>query len=262
MKALAPGQFAQGAPANQADATPIELPQHRVSITYPLGMGVYEITVGEFKEFADATQHKSAGCRMYNGSWQDSPEANWNNVGYTQTATHPVACVSWRDARDYAAWLSGKTGQKYRLPSDSEWEYAARAGSVAARPWKEKIEGACSHANVADQTAAQQYPGWKVHACSDGYTYTAPVGSFQPNTFGLYDMLGNVFEWVQDCWHPDYRGAPTDGSAWLSGDCSQRDMRGGSWFTAPPLVSTSARNRFEETYRSNSVGFRLVREIP
>ena len=262
MKALAPGQFAQGAPASQPDATPIELPQHRVSITYPLGMGVYEITVGEFKEFADATQHKSAGCRMYNGSWQDSPEANWNNVGYTQTATHPVACVSWRDARDYAAWLSRKTGQKYRLPSDSEWEYAARAGSVASRPWKEKIEGACSNANVADQTAAQQYPGWKVHPCSDGYTFTAPVGSFQPNTFGLYDMLGNVFEWVQDCWHPDYRGAPTDGSAWLSGDCSQRDMRGGSWFTAPPLVSTSARNRFEETYRSNSVGFRLVREIP
>jgi len=262
MKALAPGQFAQGAPASQADATPIELPQHRVSITYPLGMGVYEITVGEFKEFADATQHKSAGCRMYNGSWQDSPEANWNNVGYTQTATHPVACVSWRDARDYAAWLSRKTGQKYRLPSDSEWEYAARAGSVASRPWKETIEGACSNANVADQAAAQQYPGWKVHPCSDGYTYTAPVGSFQPNTFGLYDMLGNVFEWVQDCWHPDYRGAPTDGSAWLSGDCSQRDMRGGSWFTAPPLVSTSARNRFEETYRSNSVGFRLVREIP
>jgi formylglycine-generating enzyme required for sulfatase activity/predicted Ser/Thr protein kinase len=262
MKALAPGQFAQGAPASQADATPIELPQHRVSITYPLGMGVYEITVGEFKEFADATRHKSAGCRMYNGSWQDSPEANWNNVGYTQTATHPVACVSWRDARDYAAWLSRKTGQKYRLPSDSEWEYAARAGSVASRPWEEKIEGACSNANVADQTAAQQYPGWKVHPCSDGYTYTAPVGSFQPNTFGLYDMLGNVFEWVQDCWHPDYRGAPTDGSAWLSGDCSQRDMRGGSWFTAPPLVSTSARNRFEETYRSNSVGFRLVREIP
>jgi formylglycine-generating enzyme required for sulfatase activity/predicted Ser/Thr protein kinase len=262
MKALPPGQFEQGAAAGQADATPIELPQHRVSITYPLGVGVYEITVGEFKEFADATRHKSAGCQMYNGSWQDSSELNWNNVGYTQTATHPVACVSWRDAREYAAWLSRKTGQKYRLPSDSEWEYAARAGSAQPRPWKEHIEAACSSANVADQTAAQQYPGWKVHPCSDGYTYTAPVGSFQPNAFGLYDTLGNVFEWVQDCWHPDYRGAPTDGSAWLNGDCSQRDMRGGSWFTAPPLVSASARNRFEETYRSNSVGFRLVREIP
>jgi formylglycine-generating enzyme required for sulfatase activity len=262
MKALPAGQFEQGAAAGQADATPIELPQHRVSITFPLGVGVYEITVREFKEFADATQHKSAGCQMYNGSWQDSSGLNWNNVGYMQTATHPVACVSWRDARAYAAWLSRKTGQKYRLPSDSEWEYAARAGSAVPRPWKEDIAGACTSANVADQTAAQQYPGWKVHPCSDGYTYTAPVGSFQPNSFGLYDMLGNVFEWVLDCWHPDYRGAPTDGSAWMNGDCSQRDMRGGSWFTAPPLVSASARNRFEETYRSNSVGFRLVREIP
>jgi formylglycine-generating enzyme required for sulfatase activity/predicted Ser/Thr protein kinase len=262
MKALPPGQFAQGADQTQADVTPMELPQHRVSISYPLGMGVYEITVGEFKEFAEATQHKSAGCQMYNGSWQDSSELNWNNVGYTQTATHPVACVSWRDARDYATWLSRKTGQKYRLPSDSEWEYAARAGAPVSRPWKEQTEQACSNANVADQTAAQQYPGWKVHPCSDGYTYTAPVGSFQPNAFGLYDVLGNVFEWVQDCWNPDYRGAPADGSAWLSGDCSQRDMRGGSWFTAPARVSIPGRNRFEETYRSNSVGFRLVREIP
>jgi len=93
--------------------------------------------------------------------------------------------------------------------------------------------------------------------------YTAPVGSFQPNAFGLYDMLGNVFEWVQDCWHQDYRGAPTDGSAWrANGDCNQHNLRGGSWFTAPTLVSTAARNRFEETYRSNSIGFRLVREIP
>jgi formylglycine-generating enzyme required for sulfatase activity/predicted Ser/Thr protein kinase len=261
MKALPPGEFVQGAAQSQADATPIEKPQHPVRIGYPLGVGVYEITVGEFREFANATHHKSAGCEVYDGTWKASSELNWNNVGYTQTATHPVACVSWRDAREYAAWLSNKTGQRYRLPSDSEWEYAARAGSAAPRPWNANVAAACTDANVADQTAAQQYPGWKVHPCSDGYIYSSPVGSFQPNEFGLYDMLGNVFEWVQDCWHADYRGAPTDGSAWLSGDCSQRDMRGGSWFTAPALVSASARNRFEDTYRSNSVGFRLVREI-
>jgi len=262
MKALPPGAFAQGAAQSQADATPLEKPQHVVNISYPLGMGVYEITVGEFREFATATHHKSAGCQRYDGTWQASSELNWNNVGYAQAATHPVACVSWRDAREYAAWLSHQTGQRYRLPSDSEWEYAARAGSAAPRPWTTHTEAACSDANVADQTAAQQYPGWKVHPCSDGYVYSSPVGSFQPNEFGLYDMLGNVFEWVQDCWHPDYEGAPADGSAWLSGDCSQRDMRGGSWFTTPSLVSASARNRFEDTYRSNSVGFRLVREIP
>jgi formylglycine-generating enzyme required for sulfatase activity len=262
MKALPPGKFAQGGAAGQLDVASMEQPRHPVKISYPLGMGVYEVTVGEYKEFADATQHKSAGCEIYDGTWQARSELNWNNVGYAQTITHPVACVSFRDAREYAAWLSHKTGQRYRLPSESEWEYAARAGAAVPRPWKENIAGACTSANVADETAAQKYPGWKVHPCSDGYTYTAPVGSFQPNAFGLYDTLGNVFEWVQDCWHPDYRGAPADGSPWLSGDCSQRDMRGGSWFTAPSLVSVSGRNRFEDTYRSNSVGFRLVREIP
>ena len=262
MKALPAGQFTQGAAQEDADATALERPRHAVNIAYPLGMGVYEITVGEYREFAEATHHRSAGCQTYDGTWQARSELNWNNVGYAQTANYPVVCVSWRDASEYAAWLSRKTSQRYRLPSDSEWEYAARAGSAASRPWSSNTAAACTAANVADQTAAKQFPGWKVHPCSDGYVYSSPVGSFQPNEFGLYDMLGNVFEWVQDCWHEDYRGAPTDGSAWLTGDCSQRGLRGGSWFTAPALVSTSARNRFEDTYRSNSVGFRLVREIP
>jgi len=259
MKALPPGQFEQG----QAGASALEMPRHHVNISYPVGMGVYEITVGEFKEFAQATDHKSAGCQTYDGKWQNNLDLNWNNTGFTQTALHPVACVSWRDARDFAAWLSKKTGQKYRLPTESEWEYAARAGSVDTRPWKDNIDRACTDANIADQAAAQQYPGWKVHPCSDGYVYTAPVGSFQPNAFGLYDMLGNVFEWVQDCWHADYRGAPETGAAWMAnGDCTQHNLRGGSWYTVPTLVSTSARNRFEDSYRSTSVGFRLVREIP
>jgi formylglycine-generating enzyme required for sulfatase activity len=263
MKALPPGRFMQGASDSQADSTPLEKPQRAVSIRYPLGMGVYEVTLGEFREFVEATQHKSTGCQMYDGTWQQRVELGWNNTGYTQTATHPVACISWRDAREYAAWISHKTGQRYRLPTESEWEYAARAGSTASRPWSSNIEAACAAANIADETAARQYPGWTVHPCSDGYVNTSPVGSFQPNDFGLYDMLGNVFEWVEDCWHADYGSAPTDGSAWLAGgDCRQRGMRGGSWFTTPPRVSTSARNRFEDSYRSNSVGFRLVREIP
>jgi formylglycine-generating enzyme required for sulfatase activity len=261
MMALPPGQFVQGAAPEDAAATALEQPQHPVRIAYPLGIGVYEVTVGEFKEFADATAHQSAGCSSYDGSWQANSDLNWNNVGFTQSATHPVACVSWRDANEYAQWLSQKTGQHYRLPSDSEWEFAARAGASQSRPWGMALAAACASANVADETAARQFPGWKVHPCTDGYVYTAPVGSFRPNAFGLYDMLGNVFEWVQDCWHDDYRGAPVNGAAWLDGDCTQRGMRGGSWFTAPSLVSVAARNRFEDTYRSNSVGFRLVREI-
>jgi len=262
MKAVRPGKFAQGAAPDDAPPPSSALPAHPVAIRYPFGMGVYEVTVREYKEFVEATDRKSAGCSTYDGTWQANSELNWNNVGFTQTATHPVTCVSWRDARDYAAWLSRKTNQRYRLPSDSEWEYAARGGDVSARPWGAEPKEACAHANIADETAAQRYPGWKVQPCSDGYVYTAPVGSFKANAFGFYDMLGNVFEWVQDCWHADYQHAPADGSAWMDGDCTQHDLRGGSWFTSPALVSTAARNRFEETYRSNSVGFRLVREIP
>jgi formylglycine-generating enzyme required for sulfatase activity/predicted Ser/Thr protein kinase len=261
MKVLPPGRFMQGSAADDPEAQAFEQPQHPVVIGYPFGMGVYEVTVGEFREFVDATTRKITGCTVYDGAWRERPDLNWSDVGYPQTSTHPVACVSWRDALDYTTWLAHKTGHHYRLASASEWEYAARAGSDARRPWLTNTEAACKSANVADISAEQRYPGWKVHSCNDGYVYSAPVGSFVANKFGLYDMLGNVFEWVQDCWHPDYRGSPSDGSAWLTGDCSQRDLRGGSWFTAPASVSAAARNHFEEGYRSNSVGFRLVREI-
>jgi formylglycine-generating enzyme required for sulfatase activity/predicted Ser/Thr protein kinase len=261
MKVLPPGRFMQGSAATDPDAQPFEQPQHPVVIRYPFGMGVFEVTLGEFREFVNGTQRKITGCTVYDGSWHERADLSWSDVGYPQSSTHPVACVSWRDARDYTTWLSHKTSQHYRLASASEWEYAARAGSEAARPWGSDTEAACKSANVADLSAAQRYPGWKVHPCNDGYVYSAPVGSFAPNAFGLYDMLGNVFEWVEDCWHPDYQGAPTDGSPWVAGDCSQHDMRGGSWFTAAPSVSVAARNRFEDTYRSNSVGFRIVREI-
>jgi formylglycine-generating enzyme required for sulfatase activity len=261
MKALPPGRFTQGATPASPKAAALELPRHSVAVGYPLGIGVYEVTVGEYKDFVAATGRGSVGCAVYDGTWQDRSELNWENVGYRQTATHPVTCVSWRDARDYAGWLSKRTSEHYRLPSESEWEYAARAGSPAARPWIEGATAACGYANIADESAAQRYPGWKVLPCSDGFIYSAPVGTFKPNAFGLYDMLGNVFEWVQDCWNPDYRGAPVNGSAWLAGDCTQHGLRGGSWFTSPSLVTVSARNRFEETYRSNTVGFRLVREL-
>jgi formylglycine-generating enzyme required for sulfatase activity len=169
--------------------------------------------------------------------------------------------VSWHDAKDYAAWLSHTTHQTYRLPSASEWEYAARAGSAAQVPWTTPAE-ACSYANVADQTAARHYQGWKVLPCADQFVQSAPVGSFKENAFGLYDMLGNVFQWTEDCWTDNYEGAPIDGSVQSAGDCAQHELRGGSWFTQPDFVRTAYRNRFDGNYRSTSIGFRLIREIP
>jgi formylglycine-generating enzyme required for sulfatase activity/predicted Ser/Thr protein kinase len=261
MKALAPGRFQQGTRVDEPEATALEQPEHAVSIAYPFGIGVNEVTVAEFKEFIDATARRISGCEVYDGSWQERADRSWDGVGYSQTESHPVVCVSWRDASDYAQWLSQKTGRHYRLPSASEWEYAARGGSVAQSPWASNPATACSYANVADRTAQSEYPGWKVQPCGDGYVHSAPVGSFAANAFGLHDMLGNVSEWVQDCWHDNYTNAPTNGSAWAGGDCTRRETRGGSWFTDPAYVRVGARNRFEESRRSSSVGFRLVREI-
>jgi formylglycine-generating enzyme required for sulfatase activity len=162
--------------------------------------------------------------------------------------------VSWNDAVAYAQWLSAKTGHQYRLPSASEWENAARAGGETVYPWASNGSNACTYANVADASAARQYPGWVAFACDDGYANTSPVGSFKANSLGLNDMLGNVFQWTLDCWHADYGGAPVDGSARTDGDCSERELRGGSWFTSPSYVRANYRNHFASDYRTSSVG--------
>jgi formylglycine-generating enzyme required for sulfatase activity len=260
MKVLAAGDFQQGTPAG-ADALAFEMPQHKVRIAHSFAAGVYDVTVGEYSEFVAATGVGANSCATYDGAWRVNPSVTWRNAIESQTPSHPVSCVSWQDAKDYAAWLSHTTHQTYRLPSASEWEYAARAGSAAQVPWTTPAE-ACSYANVADQTAARHYHGWKVLPCADEFVQSAPVGSFKENAFGLFDMLGNVFQWTEDCWADDYQGAPIDGSAQSTGDCTQHELRGGSWFTQPDFVRTSYRNRFDGNYRSTSIGFRLIREIP
>jgi formylglycine-generating enzyme required for sulfatase activity len=261
MKVIGPGEFQQGSAVNDPHATDLERPQHLVFVAHALAFGVQEVTRAQFREFVEATGRDMSGCASYDGSWRTRPELSWSNVGYAQSAAHPAVCVSWQDAKAYAEWLSNKTGYLYRLPSASEWEYAARAGSQVSQPLDSDAGAACTSANVADEAAAQHFSGWEVHTCNDGYVYTAPVGAFAPNAFGLSDMLGNAFEWVQDCWHANYEFAPTDGSAYQLGDCTEREMRGGSWFTSPAYVRAAYRNRFEDNYRSNSIGFRVVREL-
>ena len=253
MRVVPPGAFTQGSEIESS-----ERPRRRVTIGAPIAFAPQEVTIGEFSEFATEVALRVNGCSVYDGEWRRRDDVSWNTLeGYT--ASHPVSCVSWDDAAAYAAWLSKKTGQPYRLPSASEWEYAAQAGEAT----RATLAGAsaCEQANVADQSAARQYPGWDAVTCDDRYVLAAPVGSFAANAFGLHDMTGNVFEWVQDCWSDTYDSAPTDGSARLDGDCAQHEMRGGSWFTSPGYLRASYRNRFERDYRSASIGFRVVREI-
>jgi formylglycine-generating enzyme required for sulfatase activity/predicted Ser/Thr protein kinase len=260
MTVLPAGRFNQGAPKADANALPFEQPQHAVTIGQGLAMGSNEVTVAEFREFVEATRREMSGCNTYDGRWQYRADANWQSPGFAQNPMHPVTCVSWDDAAAYANWLSQKSAHRYRLASASEWEYAARAGGDSPQPWGLNGADACVNANVADESAALRFPGWQVFPCSDGYVGTAPVGSFKANAFGLNDLLGNVFEWVADCWHEDYGGAPADGAPRLDGDCSEHELRGGSWFSAPRYVSASYRNRFATDYRSSSIGFRVVRE--
>ena len=257
---LPAGRFKQGA-APAESGSRFERPLHWVILAHPFAMSSNVVTVDEFRQFVAATGRDMQGCDTYDGEWKHRPKSSWMNPGFVQTGAHPVTCVSWSDAAAYAQWLSAQTGHRYRLPSASEWEYAARAGGETVQPWGTDESAACANANVADKRAARRYPGWTVFACDDGYVYTAPAGSFKANSFGLNDMLGNVFQWTEDCWHADYIGAPLDGSARTDGDCSEHELRGGSWFSTPAYVRANYRNHFAADYRTSSVGIRLVRDI-
>jgi formylglycine-generating enzyme required for sulfatase activity len=173
----------------------------------------------------------------------------------------PVINVSYELAITYTAWLSASSGKQYRLLSEAEWEYAARAGSDGPRvPDSDEI---CHYANVFDQsgkaTFGFNHPSF---ACDDGFAASAPVGSFEPNAFGLHDMLGNVWEWVEDCFSDTYDGAPTDGSAWHAGDCSLRVLRGGGWDNGPRTIRFAQRYRNAVSERNDGLGFRVARDLP
>jgi formylglycine-generating enzyme required for sulfatase activity len=181
-----------------------------------------------------------------------------------------VIDVNHDQAVGYLNWLAKKTGKKYRLLSEAEWEYVARAGSNEAYYWGNAPDLACQFANVANARTKAKYNNqfhglydkYPPFDCEDGYTETAPKGSFEPNAFGLYDMLGNVWEWVEDCYNQTYDGAPADGSAWATGDCSRRVARGGGWGSRPPMVRSAYRLRYEPSDRFNFLGLRVARTLP
>jgi formylglycine-generating enzyme required for sulfatase activity len=175
----------------------------------------------------------------------------------------PASCVSFQDALAYVQWLSAKAGVRYRLPSEAEWEYAARAGSRTLRPWGDDAESGCDFANTYDLVAAARYRlGWPEAPCRDGYADLAPVGQFAANAFGLQDMIGNVREWVQDCATGSYVGRPRDARAWeWIGGCGERVQRGGSWLTPPDQARSAARSGAPAGERAADAGFRVARDL-
>ena len=238
------GSFTMGSPEDEEGRNDDEGPQRRVRIGYDFAVGRYEVTVGQYAEFVAATGHgMSDTCWTYEtNGWGQRTVRTWRRPGYAQTDDHPVVCVSSRDAQAYVGWLSGETGEEYRLLSESEWEYAARAGTTTRFGFGDEITEGQANFNFS-------------------IGRTTEVGSYQPNAWGLYDMHGNVWEWVEDCWNDGYEGAPTDGSAWLQGVCNRRVVRGGSWDSLPEILRSAVRSRSNPGGRGGNLGFRVTRML-
>ncbi|MCC6072323.1 SUMF1/EgtB/PvdO family nonheme iron enzyme [Massilia sp. GCM10020059] len=219
-----------------------ETPQHWVGIEHAFALGRYPVTVGEWRRFAMATL------------WRPHGETNWASPGFRQAEDHPVVGVSWEDAQKYVRWLSEQTGHHYRLPSEAEWEYACRAGAKTAFSFGDSID-----TSRANYDGNYSYGGSPRGVFRQG---TTPAGAFAPNRWGLYDMHGNVWEWVQDVVHDNYIGAPADGSAWEEGgDQGRRILRGGSWLYNPRYLRSALRNGYSAVLSNDIVGFRVARDL-
>jgi len=226
MVALPGGTFTLGSPSSEQGRGSDEGPQLRVTVQ-PFAVSRFEVTRAQYAAFTRETGRAIVGnCDTANsaGSWEQQQSATWQAPGFDQTGDHPVVCVSWEDATAYVAWINGKVnGDPYRLLTESEWEYAARAGSTTRFWWGDGESDLCSYANGADQSARSRFSNWTVASCTDGYVFTAPVGfSGRENRFGLADMAGNVWEWTQDCYNSTYDLTPTNGAANTTGGCSNR----------------------------------------
>ena len=265
------GTFTMGSPKNEEGRLADEGPQREVRIAKPFAVGKFLVTVDAFRAFVAETGHDAGWAAFgWNGDkWELQEGCSWRDPGFAQTGSHPACCLNWNDAQAYAKWLSAKTGKAYRLLSEAEWEYAARGqtrpGNYPRYFFGDAEADFCKYGNGADQTAREQIPGaknWPVLPCSDGYAYTSPVGSFKPNAFGLYDMAGNVWEWVEDCYHDTYKGgAPLDGKAWAEDKCDTRVHRGGSWGDNPSCLRAANRSRGNPDSRVGSIGVRVARTL-
>ena len=278
MVVIPPGRYVKGSPPGEAiaEGTPErdvrnETPQAPVSVERAFAVSVTEVTRAQFATFvAEEGYDPDWQCITWDfgaNQWGARGTAwTWSDPGFGQGPDHPVVCVSFTDAQAYVRWLGVRTGQHYRLPGDDEWEYLARDRSQSARPWEEDNrpdrKDACANANVLDLDAADYLgvdpadPDGHIFPCRDGYSLTAPVGSFRPNSFGVHDMLGNAWEWVDGCM---YAVSP-DGTE-ATEDCNERLIRGGAWQAKAWYVRSAKRDWAPYWLRSARVGLRVARNL-
>ncbi len=272
------GTFMMGAPPDEPGQRKYENPQQRLSIA-SFAIGATEVTVDQYAAFvADTKRATPAGCYTHGDAADDisdlDPAASWRAPAFAQTGRHPVVCVSWQDVRDYANWLSRKTGQLYRLPSEAEWEYAARGGTTTAFFWGTNADRECRRMNGGDRALARAVLNWSASIeralqngdqrarlvdCDDGSAFTAPVGSYEANPFGLRDIIGNAWEWVEDC---ATQAIPKEPHPPAPSTCEYRRTRGGSWDDFPEDLRSATRSRLPPDQRRNDLGFRVARSLP
>ena len=264
MVVVPPGTFMMGSPKSEKKHDKNEEPRHNVTIPAKFAVGKFEITRAQFAAFVNETGHNVGNkCRAYqNVELEYRLNGSFENPVFHQEDTHPVVCVNWDDAKAYVKWLNTKIeGSPYKLLSEAEWEYVARAKSTTAYNFGPREKDLCKHGNGADKSSLKLWY-WSNKKCKDGYVYTSPVGLFAENNFGVYDMHGNVWEWVEDCWHQNYHGAPKDGTAWTKGgECSKRVLRGGSFSDSPGMVRSAIRDSGDSVSRMISSGFRVSRTL-
>lgn len=279
---VAGGSLMMGSPENELGRYDPEGPQRSVTIRQ-FAVGKFDMTRGQWAAFAKATNRPISGGCAWSGMpgddkpWELNPAASWDHLGFPQDDNYPVVCVTWYDAQDYVKWLRQKTGGNYRLLTESEWEYAARAGTATPYPWGPGIGH--ENANYGKDTCCSGLVSGKVQ-----WEFTSPVGSFLPNDFGLYEMHGNVLQYVEDCLSSTYSGLPTDGSAYkaevalegpqlfpgnLTGtsSCAYRIVRGGDYGNPPNMIRSASRNYAPgpgatlQQYRSGGVDFRVAKTL-
>lgn len=283
MVSVSPGVFWMGADLQEPVSFGLpdvfarrEQPKHEVRISKSFAISKYEISLAQFQRFADESGYVTIeGCWIFIGSeWIFDDARSWRNAQLSQTPDHPVTCVNWHDAAAYADWLSAKTGDAYRLPSESEWEYAARAGTETPFWFGASPDDICDFVNLGDldtqdafgwHKTASKYEfmdNWQGVPCRDGFATTAPVRSGPANGFGLHHVLGNGMEWVADCWHDDYATGPnTEQPRLASGDCGYRVMRGQGWVGIVAGTRSAFRRKMLATDRRFTFGIRVARNM-
>ena len=253
------GDMTLGSPSSEAGRAPTDSPPHRVRIANAFAVGMFPVTFGEYSLYVAETRHVAAGACVLSRNRPSAARRDWRNPGFPQSFRSPAVCIASVDAQTYADWLSQKTGHRYRLLSEAEYEYVQRAGTTTPYWWGAEPAADCAPAVGRDAASDPIRPQQPRHVCVDAFRFTVEVGLTQPNGFGLFDVAGNIASWTADCWNSKPRGDLRNGSPNFRGNCRYRVVKGASWKSSD--LRSAARRKMDRSVVSADLGFRVAREL-